>query len=282
MLIKNRILIIMLYCMAAFFSSVSYANQYQNYGMWDDILSPVQAVGRFQWLEKCYSGLLVETWERMYDATDLQSEQDKINELKKSWLYEEGRLKSFPQYLTFGNEDHENPVNWKAGISASESCKTIPVGYRIIGLITSFDFKDYCKISARDSSKGYIKQVDFGTFTNTSGANNLSNFWGRVIQVDRGGNYHLVVTPGFTVMAWPETWHGWIDWNRDGDFSDKGEAILINEVSDEAISKLIKIPANAKPGFTKMRITMDVGGGSRNPCNNIRFGEVEEYTIKIN
>ncbi|MGI0115359.1 GEVED domain-containing protein [Zooshikella sp. RANM57] len=282
MIIWHRIYYTVLFCMVGLFANLGYAKQYQNYGMWNDILSPSQAVGRFQWLEKCYSGLLVETWERMYDATDLQSEQDKINALKNAWLYDRGNLKTFPQYLTFGNESHENPANWIAGVSATDSCKTIPVGYRVIGLITSFDFKEYCKISARDSSKEYIKQVDFGSFSNSSAANKLSNFWGRVIQVSRGSNYNLVVTPGYTIMAWPETWHGWIDWNRDGDFADKGEAILVNEVSDEAISKLIKVPANAKPGFTKMRITMDMGGGSRNPCQNVRFGEVEEYTIKIN
>ncbi|WP_241651561.1 hypothetical protein [Pseudoalteromonas sp. PS5] len=49
-----------------------------------DVLTPQQALGRFQWLEKCYPGLLVEVSDNIFDPTTPIPNEEKIANLKKS------------------------------------------------------------------------------------------------------------------------------------------------------------------------------------------------------
>jgi len=259
------------------------ADDYPDYGMWNDQLSPAEAQGRFQWMEKCYEGLLVETWEQMFDVTTPTSTEDKINELKDTWLYDRGALRINPQYPTFGDKNHENPENWQAGMNASSSCKTIPRGYGMIGLLTSFDFKSYCPIKAKKSTYNAIIDVKIDSFSNPSDAHTYSNFSGRVIQLERGEGSRMVMKERQIHPRLKGTWHVFVDWNRNGKLDDPGEVLLKNSIaSADEISLNIDVPDNAVPGYTKLRITDDYAGGSVDPCRDIQLGEVEDYTIKIN
>lgn len=259
------------------------ASDYPNYGIWDDQLTPQQAQGRFQWLEKCYDGLLVETWEKMFDVTNSMSSQDKINQLKNFWLYKNGALRTDPQYLTFGDENHENPENWFAGTSANQVCKTIPRAYGTIGLLTSFDFKEYCPISALNSRNISIVNVSLGGYTIASDSREYSNFSGKIIQLDRGQSVTLTAKEAQIHPRLKGTWHIFADWNRNGVLNNSGEIIRSGVIaSEDEISVTFTVPENAQPGYTRLRITDDYAGGSSDPCRSIMYGEVEDYTLKIN
>lgn len=79
-----------------------------------------------------------------------------------------------------------------------------------------------------------------------------------------------------------------IDWNRDGDYSDGGEMILRQDMDKTAASKPLKgeivVPENAITGLTGIRVgffpksdsNVDNGG-----CGNIDSGEFEDYTLYI-
>lgn len=261
----------------------SMATDYPNYGMWNDQLSPAQAQGRFQWMEKCFEGLLLETWETMFDVTTPMSTEEKLNQLKDAWLYERGALRINPQYPTFGDKNHENPEQWYAGTSASENCKTIPRGYGMIGLLTSFDFKPYCPAKSAKSNYNAIINVTVGGFTNASGAEKYSNFSGRIIQVNRGDRVRMTMQEHQVHPRLKGTWHVFADWNRNGKLDDAGEILMRNTtaVADE-VSMNLEVPENATPGYIKLRITDDYAGGSADPCRDIQYGEVEDYTLKIN
>ena len=264
-------------------SVVATAEDYPNYGKWDDQLTPIEAVGRFQWLQKWYEGLLIETWERMYDVTDPTSTADKMNDLRNAWLFEDGRLKTHAQYLTFGDEDHENPENWVAGTHPNQVCKTIPRGYQVIGLQTTFDYKPYCAITSASSDYLAIGRVTIGNYENTSDASTYSNFSGRIVTLNRGDSLRVSATELKSHERITGTWHVFADWNRNGALDDAGEMIVRNQASaDGEVSFNLNVPDDAAPGFTRLRITTDIAGGYDNPCYDIQYGEVEDYTLMVN
>lgn len=86
----------------------------------------------------------------------------------------------------------------------------------------------------------------------------------------------------------PYTIHSnaWIDWNRDGDFTDPGESYDLGTANDEvdgatSLSPLeITVPEDAHLGKTRMRVSAKYPSDA-DPCEEGFDGEVEDYTIFI-
>lgn len=278
--IKNHVLPSLLLAMVLAKSAVTYAEvDVSKYGQWQDILTPQQAKGRFDWLERCYSGVLVEVWERMYDVTDLITKEEKIAQLKTLWLMENGAAKPYPHYITFADVNHQNPKNWFAGDSLNDTCATIPSDYQVSGLITSFDFQQYCSVKSDDTEYVSIGQVKINDMINDSTAQSYANYWGKVAKVARNQTVNIKLTPN-NPHDFDMLWNAWIDWNQDGDFNDASEHIIVQHDAVEAIDLNITVPDDAKPGLTKFRVNADWVGTDK-PCIDIQLGEVEDYTIKV-
>lgn len=85
----------------------------------------------------------------------------------------------------------------------------------------------------------------------------------------------------------------WVDWNRDGDWDDAGEALgLIGNGSrlnqqEKTLVKLVNIPSDAVTGKTRMRIRVADGGGSDDsnmtPDSNspVGYGYAQDYTVNV-
>jgi hypothetical protein len=75
-----------------------------------------------------------------------------------------------------------------------------------------------------------------------------------------------------------------IDYNRDGDFNDVGEAVGGNTVgNDNGTMMQFTVPASASNGITGMRV-ITANGNSPNaidPCLSFQSGEVEDYLVEI-
>lgn len=81
------------------------------------------------------------------------------------------------------------------------------------------------------------------------------------------------VSPGF--------FHGWIDFNGDGDFADAGEQIFRNErLVDGLNTRTIRVPTNVSSGNVKARFrwVLEANLGASDPALT---GETEEYTVTI-
>ncbi len=76
--------------------------------------------------------------------------------------------------------------------------------------------------------------------------------------------------------------HAWIDWNRDGDWSDSGEQIATNLTLAAGANNLtITVPATASPGSTCARFRL--GSTANLPYNGAApDGEVEDYNVNLN
>ncbi len=139
----------------------------------------------------------------------------------------------------------------------------------------------YCNAKGENSDSEWIASVNIGSFSNSSGNNGgYADFTNLVITVTPGQSTNFTLTPGHSGSAFPEYWMAWIDYNKDGDFTDLGE-IVINSGSGQTTpySGSFTTPGNVT-GNTRMRIAMkwNTIPGS---CESFPYGEVEDYIISF-
>jgi large repetitive protein len=74
---------------------------------------------------------------------------------------------------------------------------------------------------------------------------------------------------------------GWIDWNRDGDFTDPGEAIATNltvPAGPSTVTFAAPCDTSAGPSFIRIRIS---SAGGLAPTGPAADGEVEDYAVTV-
>ena len=151
---------------------------------------------------------------------------------------------------------------------ATNTCET-PTAYLV-----------YCDMQANNAKYEYIQQVVFGDINYNSGSDGgYGNHTSQQTQVIVGNSYTIELIPGFTSKAYRENWKVWIDMNLDGSFSD--EEVVFTAVGKTAQSGIVSIPENSKLGNTRMRVAMQWKNEVTNPCEDIAYGEVEDYSIII-
>jgi chitodextrinase len=144
----------------------------------------------------------------------------------------------------------------------------------------------YCASSGNTSYKTGITRVVFGSINKADGPakdKGYENFTSLSATVAKSSSVDLKVsinTDGnYTIHSF-----AWIDWNQDGDFTDSGEAYDLGDVknvSDGALpTKAIAIPASAKSGSTRMRVSAKYNANPTS-CGTNFDGEVEDYTVVV-
>lgn len=143
------------------------------------------------------------------------------------------------------------------------------------------DALNVCDAFAEDSNSEFIQTIEIGNLLNNSGNNGgYGDF------LDQGADfltyykYAFTLTPGFPNTPFNQTWRAWVDFNQNGSFDDEGELIIDAPASTEPANGLFKIPGDALPGSTKMRVAMRFSSPA-NSCGSYTFGEVEDYCINI-
>jgi hypothetical protein len=131
---------------------------------------------------------------------------------------------------------------------------------------------------------GYISRVQFGTIDKSSTYTNTGGFYYEnwtafSTNVTVGQSYNIIVTNPYNDIG--IDLGIWIDWNRDGDFSDLDENVLcsINNYGEGTFS--INIPSHAEVGKTRMRLRSNYIETYCPPCGTYLNGEVEDYSVNI-
>ena len=93
--------------------------------------------------------------------------------------------------------------------------------------------------------------------------------------LSRGGTFDITTT---SVSATACVINGFIDWNRDGDFDEPDEHILMDTAP--GLSAGLAVPATAVPGFTYARFRCSSAGGD-GPEGPASDGEVEDYRLQV-
>lgn len=141
---------------------------------------------------------------------------------------------------------------------------------------------DYCTSGSTSPWTEWIGQVTFRDIDNTSGKSFYTDYTSQRTSAIKGATYPVELRPG---LSWPGHvadcyWRVWIDFNRDGDFSDSGEKVFEDHAISVAVNGNISIPANASAGPTRMRVSMQRDEYAM-PCETFAPGEVEDYTIDL-
>ncbi|MFK7936918.1 MAG: GEVED domain-containing protein [Saprospiraceae bacterium] len=137
----------------------------------------------------------------------------------------------------------------------------------------------YCSARGTSPWTQWIKNVRVGSINNSSGKDGYSNFTSSSTDASRGSSLSVSLTPGFSYTHFNMSWRVWIDWNRDGDFSDAGE-LAFSKSGTGAMSGSIHVPSDAQSGLTRMRVAAKKDSAP-SACSDFGPGEVEDYTVNI-
>ena len=147
--------------------------------------------------------------------------------------------------------------------------------------------QDYCTTNSDFPWEEWIGEVHFGSIDHTSFKDGYGNFTDQSTIVEKGKTYPISILPAFSWTQWDEYIKVWIDFNRDGDFKDDEEEVLVGISEGQAAQTPVQgllgnilIPASASEGATRMRVSMRRAAYPAS-CGTLDFGEVEDYTIII-
>ncbi|WP_431167882.1 hypothetical protein, partial [Tenacibaculum halocynthiae] len=75
-------------------------------------------------------------------------------------------------------------------------------------------------------SDEYIQKVELGSINNTStGGNGYTDHTSISTNLAKGTSHSITITPKWTGTVYNEGYGVFIDYNKDGDFSDSGETV---------------------------------------------------------
>jgi hypothetical protein len=139
----------------------------------------------------------------------------------------------------------------------------------------------YCTSKGTSTTYEYISKVLLGSINNTSGNNSgYGNYTALSTSLAGGSSNTITLTPGFTGSSYREYWKVYIDYNKNGVFTDAGENVATTN-STAAVSASFTVPASALNGATRMRVQMQYNAYPSSSCATYTYGEVEDYTVNI-
>ncbi|MEW7280637.1 GEVED domain-containing protein [Aquimarina sp. 2201CG1-2-11] len=140
----------------------------------------------------------------------------------------------------------------------------------------------YCAVTGNVNDE-FISNVTVGSVNNTSqGSNNgYGDFTAMRTNLSKGNSSTVSITPTWTGRTFSERYSVWIDYNQNGNFTDAGEQVFTQGgTTNSPVSGQFTVPNSATNGATRMRVIMS-GNDITSPCDNLRFGEIEDYTVNI-
>ncbi|WP_299383199.1 GEVED domain-containing protein [uncultured Lacinutrix sp.] len=139
----------------------------------------------------------------------------------------------------------------------------------------------YCASQGNSVNDEYISRVQIGSIDNASGAQSYSDFTSVSTNLTKGASSTITITPTWTGTTYAEGYSVWIDYNKDGDFTDSGEQVFSKAASQTTpTTGNFTVPAGTSSGETRMRVSMKYNG-IPTACETFEYGEVEDYTVNI-
>ena len=140
----------------------------------------------------------------------------------------------------------------------------------------------YCASIGTNLNFMWTDYVKLGTINRTSGKDG-GYYNGTAISTNaiRGTAQTITISSGFTSTTYRMYWRVWIDYNRNGIFTDAGEQVVSTNFTTAGNTNVnFTIPNTALLGTTRMRVSAKYGAYPT-PCETFTYGEVEDYTINI-
>lgn len=139
----------------------------------------------------------------------------------------------------------------------------------------------YCVANGSNSTIESLSNVTFGSINNTSGDNGgYADFTALSTNIVPGSSYGISVSLTKANPGDNEAVSVWIDFNRDGDFTDANELAYTSNSINALFNGTINVPSTAAVGFSRMRVTCEFGA-TPVPCGTYQYGETEDYLVNI-
>ncbi len=177
--------------------------------------------------------------------------------------YEITGLAVFTQY--------EVAVRSKCPEGAPSSYSTV-VNFTTLG-------QDYCDSStiAPDYTQ-YISNVTLNTINNSSSASTYSDFRNISTELTAGETYTISITT--TAEAnYASAYAVWIDYDLNGAFDSSELVFSFTANAYTLATGSFTVPSGTNIHGSTMRVSMTYGGTIPGPCDQLEYGEVEDYTI---
>jgi hypothetical protein len=136
----------------------------------------------------------------------------------------------------------------------------------------------YC--AASGGCDEYISGVQVGSINNSgTGCSGYADYTAMATTMQIGTGYPITITNGNPYTN--DRCGLWVDWNKDLDFDDACEAIVMSVGQGVGpYTATITPPATAALGNTRMRVRI-VYNSPPLPCGASSYGETEDYTITV-
>lgn len=166
-------------------------------------------------------------------------------------------------------------------VRAKDAAGNVSTDSNAVNVTTEVTAVTYCSSQSSNVNDEYISRVQLNTIDNASGAQFYSDFTNISTSLTKGSQYTITVTPTWTGTVYSEGYSVWIDYNKDGDFTDAGEQVFSQSATQSTpVSGNFTIPAGATETSTRMRVSMKYNGVPTS-CESFTYGEVEDYTVII-
>jgi hypothetical protein len=140
----------------------------------------------------------------------------------------------------------------------------------------------YCTSKGNSVTDEYISRVQIGTINNASTGNGgYGDFTSLSTDLNKGAAATITITPTWSGTKYNEGYAVWIDYNKDGDFTDAGEQVWTKAASQTTpVTGTFTVPSTASNGTTRMRVSMKYNA-IPTACETFSYGEVEDYTVNL-
>jgi len=140
----------------------------------------------------------------------------------------------------------------------------------------------YCSSKGNSVADEFISNVQIGTINNSSnGSNGYTDHTSISTNLNKGEAVTITITPTWNGTVYDEGYAVWIDYNKNGSFTDAGEQVWTKAASKTTpVSGTFTVPAGAVTGTTTMRVSMKYNGVPT-ACEAFSYGEVEDYTVVL-
>ncbi|MFM9989374.1 M4 family metallopeptidase [Flavobacterium sp.] len=140
----------------------------------------------------------------------------------------------------------------------------------------------YCTSASTNTADEKIGKVVLGSISNTStGTTGYENFTALSTNLVRSTANTITITPSWTSTVYAEGYAVWIDYNKNGLFTDAGELVFSKAASTATpATGSFTVPATATLGATRMRVSMKYNAIPTS-CESFTYGQVEDYTVNI-
>lgn len=167
-------------------------------------------------------------------------------------------------------------------VKAKDAAGNISAASNSVNVTTLTTSITYCSSTSSNTNDERIGKVVLGTINNTStGTAGYENFTSISTNVGRGSLNTITITPTWTGTIYSEGYAVWIDYNKNGVFTDAGELVFSKASSKTTpVSGSFTIPTTAILGATRMRVSMKYNGIPTS-CEAFTYGQVEDYTVNI-